>query len=96
MDYNLLTAFRRFLTDRADVEQIYREAMVAKTSMLSEVTITSVSFEGGSSSGVIKGDPSVLMEVCETILLEMEAEAGGAPLVRDSGIVDFSSRTIGT
>ena len=95
MDEQLLASFRRFLkTD--EIEEVYKEAMVAKTGMLSEVTITSVSFEGGSSSGVIKGDPSVLMEVCEFLLTEEEAKNAGTPVTQASGVVDFSQGYIGT
>lgn len=95
MDECLLAGMRRFLTT-ADIEAVYQEALQAKLGLLTEVTITSVSFEGGASSGQIKGDPSDLMELCELLLKEAEAEAGGAPVVQETGVVDFSGGFVGS
>ena len=95
MDDCLLAGMRRFL-DRAQIEQVYQEALQAKISQLNEVTITQASFEGGTSSGIIKGNPSDLMEIAEVLMKEFDAEDAGGPVVQETGVIDFSRRCVGT
>lgn len=55
---------------------------------LDPVTITSLSAEGGSGTGVLTSDPLLLLGVIEEVLTEIDPEAP-QPLALDTAIVRF-------
>jgi len=88
-DARIINGMKRFLS-KVEVESVYREALSAYQERATEVVITSVSFDGGGSSGQISGDPLELMDACEDILKCIEAEEAGEIGGDGPHIVDFS------
>jgi len=95
-DPRIVAALTRFYTT-AEVGVAYEAALAAYVARETEVTIESVTGEGGSSSGRLIGDPGMIMEACEEVLAAAEAvSADTGALVPGTTHVDFSKRYIGT
>jgi hypothetical protein len=69
-------AFLRRTKNQAQIEQLAVDAFAA---VQSGVVLTSVSFEGGSGTGLVEFSPSLLLQACEFLLAEL---AGTAPVSR--------------
>ena len=90
VDPMIVAAYRR----RYSTEEMEAALDQALSDHASGVTITSVSFEGGGSSGQINGKPEVLISILETAL---QAEAGDDTTDETRApLVNFGSRQIGT
>lgn len=90
------TALVTFLTDtysRGEISKIYLEAGLAYTARLQEVTITAHSLGGGSSSGVISGNPRDLMIAAKAAMNEIDgtADTGGYAVHQDFSTRRFES-----
>lgn len=77
---------------RYSKEQIETALDRALNDRASGVTITEVSYEGGSTRGVISGEPSYLIAVLNACLKRLGGVAGDAPTT----FLDFSRTRLGT
>ncbi len=94
-DMRLVAALKRFCT-LEEVEATYKAATDAYVERNTEVVITSATFEGGGSSGQLTGDPAMVLDACEYVLAEKEAEEANTVLPAGPNHLDFSRRTVGT
>ncbi len=70
-DFDKQVSLQWYLTNyktQAEIEQIAADAFAA---MISGKTVTTVSFEGGSTSSQITCDPSVLLAACQGALSDL-------------------------
>lgn len=91
-DPRTVAYLRRFVTETAELERIYKEAAQAHLKRLTEVTITSASLDGEGGTGEIAGDPADLMAACEIVLME---NADERPASQANGL-SFSRRRVQT
>lgn len=77
-DYLAESALRRFLARVKTAAEIKTIALAAFAALQDGKTVTSVSFEGGSTSALINCDPSVLLSACEDVLADL-GEPGSTP-----------------
>jgi hypothetical protein len=95
-DLVVLKAYRRFFATLEAVIAAEQAAVEAYNNRQTTVTITASQFEGGSSSGQISGDPRDVMENCQALIEELEAEAADETITTGPHHSDFSTRTIRT
>ena len=91
-----LKAYRRFFGTLEAVIAGEQAACAAYNNRQTTVTITASQYEGGSSSGQIDGDPLVVMENCQALIDEFEAEAAGETITTGPYHSDFSFQPIKT
>jgi len=96
-DQAILAWVLRFLETEAAIKDAYLKAGNALQERLTEVVITSASFEGGGTAGQLSGDPRDMMEACEVALQYLEnggrGDASAAPATPH---FNFSKRRVGT
>lgn len=95
-DLAVINALRRFVVGETALTAAYQEAFTAYQNRQTTVTITASNFEGGNSSGQIAGDPKELMEACEFLLKEIEAEDAGETTAAGPYHSDFSKQPLRT
>ena len=95
-DARTVAALRRFYS-REQIEDAYQTALAAHLARQQEVTIESVSSDGGSTSARWTGKPEELMDACEEVLAGMDdADDGITTSALGTTHVDFSRRYIET
>ena len=101
VDPVILIAYRtRFANSSVQMlKDMSNSALDAYQARQKNVVITSTSFEGGSSSGQVEGDPKNLVYIFETLIAEKLGKIGvgeSQVLEAQSRIMDFSRRRLGT
>lgn len=70
-DNDKIVAIRRFLKRTKSPSEIQAIAVDAFAKMQDGVTVTSLSFEGGSTGAQINCNPELLLSACEDVLVEL-------------------------
>ena len=95
-DLVVLKAYRRFFGTLEAVIAAEQAACEAYNNRQTTVVITASQYEGGQSSGQISGDPREVMENCQALIEEFEAEAAGETITSGPYHSDFSTQPIRT
>ena len=94
-DYDKVIALRRFLKREKTSDEIKTIATSAFAALQAGKTVTSVSFEGGSTSAIINCDPAALLNACEDVLAEL-GETDAVSSASRSIFTKFNAQTLQT
>lgn len=94
-DYSKLVAIKRYIRRKLSAAEIKILADKAFADVQAGIKVTSTGFEGGNVSGIDICDPSLILQACEDVLVDL-GETGAVAAGSRVVFSDYSGGFIGT